>query len=139
MPRWSADRPAGAAKKVMVLRSFTKRPALQVKLLSRCGERPGFWCRLTDSNRRPTAYKAAALPAELSRHGARIMHRPAYLIRLSVGLPPEGFFGGSGWAGAGSATGDLGLPSSDADSAFACAEGFGASVSKVMPCPVSRA
>src|SRR5690606_7149954 len=28
------------------------------------------WCRLSDSNRRPTAYKAVALPAELSRHGA---------------------------------------------------------------------
>src|SRR6267378_8092176 len=25
------------------------------------------WCRLTDSNRRPTVYKTAALPTELSR------------------------------------------------------------------------
>src|SRR5690606_40499056 len=28
------------------------------------------WCRLSESNRRPTAYKAVALPAELSRPGA---------------------------------------------------------------------
>ena len=26
------------------------------------------WCRLTDSNRGPTAYEAVALPTELSRH-----------------------------------------------------------------------
>ena len=25
------------------------------------------WCRVSDSNRRPTAYKAVALPAELTR------------------------------------------------------------------------
>ncbi len=27
----------------------------------------GFWCRLTDLNRYPFAYKAIALPLELSR------------------------------------------------------------------------
>lgn len=35
-----------------------------------CSRIPGArreWCRLSDSNRRPAAYKAAALPAELSR------------------------------------------------------------------------
>src|SRR5688500_20028960 len=30
------------------------------------------WCRLSESNRRPTAYKAVALPTELSRR-ARIL------------------------------------------------------------------
>ena len=35
----------------------------------RCPNSGGvFWCRLKDSNPRPTAYKAAALPAELNRH-----------------------------------------------------------------------
>ena len=29
----------------------------------------GIWCRLTESNRRPSVYKTAALPAELSRPG----------------------------------------------------------------------
>ena len=29
------------------------------------------WCRLSDSNRRPTAYKAVALPTELKRREAR--------------------------------------------------------------------
>ena len=28
-----------------------------------------FWCRLTESNRRPSVYKTAALPAELNRPG----------------------------------------------------------------------
>src|SRR4051794_24090839 len=33
----------------------------------------GFWCRLSGSNGRPSAYKAGALPTELSRRGARRM------------------------------------------------------------------
>ena len=30
------------------------------------------WCRQSDSNRRPTAYKAVALPTELCRQGAEL-------------------------------------------------------------------
>src|SRR5437879_4016521 len=54
------------------------------------------------------------------------------VIIVSYGQPAPGL---------GSAVGDLGLPSSEAGSAsaFACAEVFAESVSKVMPCPVSRA
>ena len=59
------------------------------------------WCRLTDSNRRPTAYKAAALPAELSRHGARIMHRPRLLDSSERGLAARGFLRRLGVGGRG--------------------------------------
>lgn len=34
--------------------------------------RKGAWCRVSDSNRRPTAYKAVALPAELTRRARPI-------------------------------------------------------------------
>jgi hypothetical protein len=40
------------------------------------------WCRLSDSNRRPIAYKASALPTELKRR-----ERKFYLTRLSCGRP----------------------------------------------------
>ena len=30
-----------------------------------------LWCRLSESNQRPTDYKSVALPTELSRHGAQ--------------------------------------------------------------------
>jgi hypothetical protein len=40
--------------------------------MSRCASkshaRRHKWCRMSDSNRRPTAYKAVALPTELIRH-----------------------------------------------------------------------
>jgi hypothetical protein len=43
--------------------------------------RPTAWCRVSDSNRRPTAYKAVALPAELTRRrrpcGAGLRKGPA--------------------------------------------------------------
>src|SRR6185369_14558402 len=68
------------------------------------------WCRLTGSNRRPSVYKTAALPAELSRPGRDYAPAGApacYLIRRRVGLPPPGFLG-SGVEGAGSAAGGLG-------------------------------
>ena len=32
------------------------------------GSRKEFWCRMGDSNSRPTDYKSVALPAELIRH-----------------------------------------------------------------------
>src|SRR3546814_12541128 len=35
-----------------------------------CVVATAVWCRLSDSNRRPTAYKAVALPTELSRRAA---------------------------------------------------------------------
>ena len=35
--------------------------------LGRSARQPGLWCRVSDSNGRPTAYKAVALPAELTR------------------------------------------------------------------------
>ncbi len=40
-----------------------------------------FWCRLRESNPRPTAYKAVALPAELNR----LANDPATIVsRLEV-------------------------------------------------------
>src|SRR5690606_27504185 len=36
------------------------------------------WCRLSDSNGRPTAYKAVALPAELKRRHAGLRRTPAF-------------------------------------------------------------
>src|SRR4051795_3629672 len=70
------------------------------------------WCRLQESNPRPTVYKTAALPTELSRpelldpqrETPRCKAKHYYLMRRRVGLPPPaGFFGGSGVVGAGSA------------------------------------
>ena len=61
----------------------------------------------------------------------------AYLMRRNVGLPPEGFLGSG--AGAGSAAGGLVLVGTASDSPFACTLGLAPSMSKVMPCPVSRA
>src|SRR5690606_26234789 len=43
------------------------------------------WCRLSDSNRRPIAYKAIALPTELKRLSKE---QRFYLTRLSLGRPP---------------------------------------------------
>jgi hypothetical protein len=125
-----------------VLHSFTKRPALEVKLLSRERREAGVLVPVIRIERMTYRLQGGCSAPELNRHGARIMHPLcAYLIRLRVGLPPDGFFGGSGLAGAGSPAGDLGLPSSEAGSAsaFVCTDGFGVSASKVMPCPVSRA
>src|SRR5687768_1194057 len=34
---------------------------------------PGGWCRWSDSNRRPDAYEAPALPTELQRRGGGIL------------------------------------------------------------------
>src|SRR5581483_261693 len=96
-----------------------------------------IWCRLTESNRRPTVYKTAALPTELSR--LRETNYAPYLMRRRVGLPPPGFFGGSELDGAGSAAGGFELAETDSVSPFACTAGFAPSTSNVMPCPVSRA
>src|ERR1041384_6466402 len=41
------------------------------------------WCRLSESNGRPSAYKAGALPTELSRHRKRIL--PLHLIIPAMG------------------------------------------------------
>src|SRR5260221_5123467 len=96
-------------------------------------------CRLQESNPRPTVYKTAALPTELSRPG-NWPGLSAYLMRRSVGLPPpEGFFGGSGVVGAGSATGGLEATETDSVSPLICTAGFAPSTSKVIPWPVSRA
>jgi len=53
-------------------------------------------------------YKAVALPAKPARR-AHYSPSVAYLDPPESRLPPEGFLGGSGLAGAGSAAGDLGL------------------------------
>ena len=34
----------------------------------------GEWCRLGDSNTRPTDYKSVALPTELNRHEMKYIH-----------------------------------------------------------------
>ena len=67
------------------------------------------WCRLPVSNWGPSAYKAGALPTELSRRARALptMQRRAgkvykaseasnvaYLTRLSAGRPPAGGSGG---------------------------------------------
>src|SRR2546430_12705608 len=94
-----------------VLRSFTKRPALEVKIVvTRTARRRGVLvgCRLTDSSR-PTAYKAAALPAELSRHGARIMHRPRLLDSPQRRLAAGGLLRRLGVGGRGQRGGRPGL------------------------------
>ena len=44
-----------------------------------------IWCPLTDSNRRPAAYKAAALPTELNGH-----QRDGYFTREKTGLGGDG-------------------------------------------------
>src|SRR5690606_38956614 len=47
-------------------------PATGLRTSSLSGRwRHEWWCRLSDSNGRPTAYKAVALPAELKRRGRR--------------------------------------------------------------------
>src|SRR5690348_491870 len=38
-----------------------------------CASPRGHWCRQSDSNRRPTAYKAVALPTELCRRAMKII------------------------------------------------------------------
>src|SRR5690349_21251944 len=40
-----------------------------------------IWCRQSDSNRRPTAYKAVALPTELCRHVAHCSNRASPHMR----------------------------------------------------------
>ena len=54
-----------------------------------------LWCRVEDSNHRPTDYKSAALPTELTRRSAALYvcgrASPGvdpYLIRFSAGFPP---------------------------------------------------
>ena len=54
--------------------------------------RKGFWCRVSDSNRRPTAYKAVALPAELTRRAASYCGGRRGKSRVSAF--GEGFAGG---------------------------------------------
>src|SRR2546422_663986 len=117
--------------------------------------RPGrsldLWCRVEESNPRPTDYKSAALPTELTRHREtlyvcddplprrvpayrraprveRRISRPLqpYLVRLNVGFLPA--FGGP--FGSGGATTSLPL-ASHAVSFF--------SGSNDMPCPFSPA
>src|SRR3982074_2194969 len=83
-------------------------------------------CRLQESNPRPTVYKTAALPTELSRPG-NWPGLSAYLMRRSVGLPPpEGFFGGSGVVGSGSAAGGLVLAETASGSPLVFTAGFAA-------------
>ena len=61
-----------------------------------------------------------------------------YLMRRRVGLPPpEGFFGSG--TGAGRAVGGLAVVGTASVSPLICTLGLGPSMSKVMPCPVSRA
>src|SRR3546814_8689247 len=53
------------------------------------------WCRLSDSNRRPTAYKAVALPTELSRRWAlcpllQMMPNVQPSVRASVSVSGAG-------------------------------------------------
>ena len=92
------------------------------------------WCRMPESNWRPSHYKCAALPTELIRrggdytciclYGKRWQREDFYLTSFSAGfLLPEG---GSGWSG-----GPSGSPSA-ADEAVS-------SGSKNMPWPFSRA
>ena len=53
----------------------------------RTGIAASAWCRLSDSNRRPTAYKAVALPAELSRRRAAVamlQRRPSSEIAVTI-------------------------------------------------------
>ena len=49
-----------------------------------------IWCPLTDSNRRPTAYKAVALPTELNGH-----QRSVYFTREKTGLGGVGLISSS--------------------------------------------
>src|SRR5216110_2816298 len=123
--------------------------------MAKCRRSVGFasclevgWCRLQESNPRPTVYKTAALPTELSRpellgpqrETPRCKAKDYYLMRRRVGLPPPaGFFGGSGVVGAGSAAVGRVLAETDSVSPFVCTPGFAPSTSKVMPWPVSRA
>jgi hypothetical protein len=41
-----------------------------------------MWCRLSDSNRRPTAYKAVALPTELKRRACNDTEKHHDFLRL---------------------------------------------------------
>src|SRR5689334_24520743 len=92
------------------------------------------WCRLSESNGRPSAYKAGALPTELSRRrrnlrrasiGVRVVAallRGRYFTRFSEGrFGPGGGLGGVGSDGASLALFGAGRP------------GVGLSVSAVPP------
>ena len=52
----------------------------KMKNLQQCPAGGWKWCPKTDSNRRPTAYKAVALPTELLRQEQRIIQMN---VRLS--------------------------------------------------------
>src|SRR5207248_363485 len=82
------------------------------------------WCRHSESNGGPTAYKAVALPTELCRRLAG-----AYLMTRSFVWPLAGGFGGSESASADATAGAEG----------AAARAAGDSTVKKAPCPFSRA
>ena len=96
-------------------------------------------CRVEESNPRPTDYKSAALPTELTRRretlyvcgdpdpgNSRMLRASTYLIRLNAGFPPV--FGGSFGSGGVATSSPLGR------SAVASFPG-----SNDMPCPFSPA
>src|SRR3954464_740024 len=115
------------------------------------------WCRLSESNGRPTAYKAVALPTELNRQSHRAAshagaaRRECYLTRLSAGRGPLGGRGGSsGLVGAADSRGTSCptlLSASVAAGTLDSGEGLLASsvgapatgTGKAMPWPFSRA
>src|SRR6266516_777448 len=86
-------------------------------------------CRVEESNPRPTDYKSAALPTELTRHRDTLYvcgDARSYLIRLNAGFPPV--FRGSFGSGGGATSSPL---SSFAVSSFPS--------SNDIPCPFSPA
>ena len=83
-------------------------PELPIRVKVQCElnrSQASVWCRLSESNGRPSAYKAGALPTELSRRcraaNSRLLCRAKrYLTRLSDGRADRSGSGGSGgpWA-----------------------------------------
>ena len=43
-----------------------------------------FWCRMSESNQRPSDYKSAALPTELIRHLIKTENSRCVILRFSV-------------------------------------------------------
>src|ERR1044071_9070875 len=86
--------------------------------------------------RRTFRLQGGCSTTELSRPKGTSYKLCAYLMRRNVGLPPPGFFGGSG-DGAGSAGGRV--LEAGSLSALACTAALGPSMSKGMPWPVSLA
>src|SRR5579859_5328158 len=81
----------------------------QSSLRERGRKRLIIWCRLQESNPRPSVYKTAALPTELSWPRGRV-----YFTRRSVGLPAGGLAGGSGASSAGAGSAATGSRSASA-------------------------